>query len=516
MRGGRARLLSNAVANYAGQLTTLLVGILLTPLIVARLGDSMYGVWALVLSVQGLGGLIDFGVTTSVVKYVAQHQARGEIDEINGVVSSSFFLHLFIGALAFLVTAAVAFAGLPLFHLTAPQLAEARPALLVAGASLMLGLPLGVLGSLLTGLRHYERSNAVNIVQTALTAGATVFALNNGGGPTALVLINGVGLVAAYLVKGALAARLLPGLRLSPRLATVVTLRRIGGYSVWLFLLDAATRVFYNADAVLIAGYLPVSAVTAYNLGFRPANAISYFAGPLVSVFLPAASELEARRATGELQRLLISGARLALMLTIPPALWLLFWGREALTVWVGPGHADALPVLYVFLGVFLVSAAQNPASVILRGMGRVRPLALAVGLEYVANIALSLWLIPRVGVVGAALGTLVPAVVNDLGWIPWLVCRTLGVPYRRFLLRACAGPALAALPAGALAWVAHGWLAEPTLAALAGGAALVGAAYGAGCLLFAAGPEEKAWLRDKLRARWRPRGGDVTGRPLP
>lgn len=500
----RRGLATNAIANYAGQVTTLGVGILLTPILIGRLGNSLYGVWALVVAVQGLGGLIDFGVTASVVKYVAAHHARGETAEINRVVSSSFALHLALGVLAFGVTAGLAFGGLPLLQLSPDQRAEAAPALLVAGASLMIGLPLGVLGSVLTALRQYERSNAVTIGQTLLTAGASVLAVLAGGGPLALVAINGIGLAAAQGIRAALAWRLLPGLRLAPGDVSRATLRRIGSYSIWLFVLDAAQRIFYNADAVLLAAFLPISAITAYNLGFKPANAISYLSGPFVSVLLPAAAQLDARRASADLARLLGAGTRLALGVTVPAAIWLACFGSQALQAWVGAGHEDALPVLIVFVVVFLVGAAQNPAGTILRGIGQVRALAGVVLVEYVANGLLSLWLIPRVGVVGAALGTLIPALANDLVVIPAIACRALGVPYWQFVRQSLAGPLAAGVPVLVLLWPLSRWLAGPALLTLALGGGVAALAYGVTYWGLVANVEEKRLLGERMQRLFR------------
>lgn len=500
MKTTRPRLLTNAIANYAGQISTLAVGILLTPFILSKLGPALYAVWVLVVSIQGLGELFDFGVTGSVVKYVAEHRARDETDEINKVVNSSFFLHLFIGTATFLITLLIAWLGLPLLQLDSSLLPVAQIALIIGGVGLMLGLPLSVLSYVLIGLRHYERGNMVNIVQTLATASAIVVALQMGGGPVALVTINAIGLIFAHLAKWLIAQRLLPGLRLSPRLPDWSSLRRIGGYSLWFFLLDVGKKLFTNADAVLISAFLPVGKVTAYNLGFKPANAVAYLSGPFAAVLLPAASEMEARRDTARIHRMLISSTRLALGLTLPAVLWLALFGRQALQVWVGPGHEDALPVLYVFLGVFLVSSAQNPASSILKGVGKVKALALVVLGEYIVNIMLSIILIPRVGVVGAALGTLVPALINDLAVIPWLACRALNMDYSRFLLGTVLGPLSAAVPTFALLWVASPWLQAASLLSIGMAGVLAVLLYALFYFLLAAKKEEKALLLGKAK----------------
>ncbi|MEO5952260.1 MAG: hypothetical protein ABIQ44_07335, partial [Chloroflexia bacterium] len=223
-----SRLMINAIANYAGQAATVLVTFALTPALLTHLGGSMYGVLMLAGALQGLGGLFDLGIATSVVKYVAEHNARNNIAEINRVVSTSFFLHLGMGALACLSIALIALFGLPFFNLQPSEADAARISLLLAGVSLMISLPLGVLGSVLVGLRHYEVTNMVVVVQTLLAAAATLLALQFGAGPAELMLINTLSLTLAYAVRARLAFRRLPGLRLSTSLAGVSTLRQIG------------------------------------------------------------------------------------------------------------------------------------------------------------------------------------------------------------------------------------------------------------------------------------------------
>jgi O-antigen/teichoic acid export membrane protein len=440
-----ARLARNATANYAGQLTTVGVAFLLTPFLLSGLGPSMYGVWVLVVSIQGLGGLLDLGITAGVVKYVAQHDALGESDERNRVLSTTFLVHIGLGLVAFGVMGLIAWLVLPFLNLRPAELNEGRSALLVAGAGLWVALPLSVPGNLLIGLRRYEVSNLVSIIQALVAALATLVALTRGVGPAGLIAINSAIVVLGYAVKWAYAARVLPDLHIEPSLASRATLRRVGGYSGWLFLVNSGTALFYNADAVLIAAFLPVRAVGTYNIGFKPASAVSYFAGPLVSVFVPAASGMDARRDAPGLQRLLIDGTRAAMVLTLIGSVWLWAFGGQLVELWVGPGHSDSLPILWIFVGVFAVSAFQNPSSAILRGIGEVRSFALVVLVEYGANLVLSALLIPRVGITGAAVGTLLPAFVIDLFIIPWLACRALGSDYRMFLLRTVPGCAAAA-----------------------------------------------------------------------
>ncbi|MEO5951806.1 MAG: polysaccharide biosynthesis C-terminal domain-containing protein, partial [Chloroflexia bacterium] len=139
------------------------------------------------------------------------------------------------------------------------------------------------------------------------------------------------------------------------------------------------------------------------------------------------------------------------------------------------------------------------PASMVLRGAGRVKALALAVMGEYAANIALSLLLLPRIGVIGAAIGTLIPALLVDGIAIPMLACRALGTDFADFARRSFVGPLLALIPTVLLMWPVARWLAAPTLANLLISGALVVLLFGASYLVIGASSQERADLGRQL-----------------
>ncbi len=59
-------LLINALSSWAGLGVNIVVGLLLLPFVVAKLGQTGYGVWMLVGSIIGYYGLLDLGVSSAV------------------------------------------------------------------------------------------------------------------------------------------------------------------------------------------------------------------------------------------------------------------------------------------------------------------------------------------------------------------------------------------------------------------------------------------------------------------
>src|SRR5947209_11199940 len=87
------QIIKNVLMNWAAFLATIGIGFAMSPFLVARLGDSVYGVWVLVGSLVGYLGLLDFGITHSTVKYIAEYRALGAQKSINRLVTTSITIY---------------------------------------------------------------------------------------------------------------------------------------------------------------------------------------------------------------------------------------------------------------------------------------------------------------------------------------------------------------------------------------------------------------------------------------
>ncbi len=88
-----------SIANFIGGVVPAIASLLTVPVIVARLGDVQYGLFTLVTAIVGYFALIDINVTAGSVKYLSEHHARGEYDQVNKVVSFGGLIYFVIGLL---------------------------------------------------------------------------------------------------------------------------------------------------------------------------------------------------------------------------------------------------------------------------------------------------------------------------------------------------------------------------------------------------------------------------------
>jgi peptidoglycan biosynthesis protein MviN/MurJ (putative lipid II flippase) len=92
-------------------------------------------------------------------------------------------------------------------------------------------------------------------------------------------------------------------------------------------------------------------------------------------------------------------------------------------------------------------------------GINRHRGLIPIFIVDAVCNVVLSVLLVPRFGVVGSALGTVIPQLVVTLLIGPWYVRRELGVPLTSFWMHSHVRPMLAIVPFALVSYyVEHFW----------------------------------------------------------
>ena len=445
-----ARVLSrNIFSNWANLAVSIIIGFFMMPFLVHRLGDSLYGIWILVVSLVGYGNLLDFGVHSSIVKYVSQYHATDDQDRLRSLFTTTLALYTAIGLLVVFFAAGAAFLLPHLFTIPPELVGEARIVLLIVGLSLALKFPAGVFEGFLSGLQRYEVANGIAIGCTLLRTALTVVLLINGQKLLALAAVALTSDLLRGAVMAAVCLRLLPWLSLGRRYLNAKILREIYGYGLWSAVIALASRVLYNSDPILIGIFLPAAAITPFAVANNLVVYLRQAAYGFGNVFTPAASDLDAKSEHERLGWLVIYGTRYALAVILPAAVLIALLGREFLALWMGLRYAaESGTVLILLVLSQAVAMAQFPAGAVLYGLNRHRHLAFILVGGALLKVALCLALIPSHGILGAAVGTAIPELIASLVLLPVMITRCVRVPLGQYVRQAFLPPVASVIPA--------------------------------------------------------------------
>jgi O-antigen/teichoic acid export membrane protein len=197
-----------------------------------------------------------------------------------------------------------------------------------------------------------------------------------------------------------------------------------------------------QSGTVIVGAFLGAAPVTYFALASRLVEFAKALLRTATNTLTPAISSLEAAGDTDAIRRMFLRGTRWVLYLILPVQLGLIVFGRPFLTTWLGdPGYADrCYPALVVLSSTLSLVVAQSVASRVLYGTGRLRAFARMALAEAGLNVALSVLLCPRFGLIGVAVGVAVPNLLMCL-WVIGHTARLLGVSVGRYVADGCLRP---------------------------------------------------------------------------
>lgn len=406
----------------------------LTPFILHRLGDTQFGLWALVGSVVGQGELLDLGIRAALTKYVAEHYSRGNHEYLRHLIATSLWLYCGLGLLAFALAALLAPLFPHLFNVPLSQQATATAVVLLMGVQIGIALPGAAPAAVLWGMHRYGLVNALIVTSTVVSAAITFVVLLAGGDLIAMLAAT-IPLPFVMLILGMYLLR-----RIAPELwphwldARRELFRSVLSFSGATFIIETAFSLQTKTDEVVIGAALPISAVSPYSIARRLSGVPQMVAQQTVGSLLPIAAELHAEGAAERLRALYLSASRITLAICIPLSAVLIALAAPLLALWVGPEYSRYSPIVVILALAGLAEISHWPGGLILQGIARHRLLALAYICAAFANLGISILLVRSYGLIGVALGTLIPSTALSVCFVWPYAARVLDVPTRDLL----------------------------------------------------------------------------------
>jgi O-antigen/teichoic acid export membrane protein len=411
----------------------------LTVFLARKLGSTKYGIFALGMSIVALLELpSDFGVSVALPRFLAEH--RSDRILVPKLVADAIRLEV-VGSLV----VAGSLAGL------AGVIADAygTPGLALVLRALALALVgqnfLFLFSGVFAALRRQALTLWSSLLESAIELTASVSLVLIAGGASAAAFGRAIGYAVGAAAASALAVRLL-GPRILPRSpSTAGNARRIAGYAGMLWVIDSAFTLFTQIDSLLIGAYLANRSVAFFQAPMRlitvlqyPGYAIATAVSPRVAGSKPGSTDAEAFDRS--IRALIVLMAVTTVITTV--------WAAPIIRIVLGRSYDSSAGVLRALAPYVFLSGGAALASTALNYLGAARRRVPIAIFTVVVNLLVDLILIPRIGVIGGAVGSDIAYAIYVLAQFGFCVS-TLGLRIRPHLITlvrcavACAPAAL-------------------------------------------------------------------------
>ncbi|MDA2916249.1 flippase [Nitrospinae bacterium AH_259_B05_G02_I21] len=428
----------------AGTVLRRLFGIISIIIFTTFLGAGGFGAYMLLLGAVTIMSVIAaMGLAPGTMRFVVQKRTEGQADQVAGLVRTASWVGFASSVVVVLVGWAAAGPIVArIFH---------QPEQVGLLRWMMLAVPASVLCSLwlhaTMGFHRMEETFWISDLFGPSTRIGFFLVLILGGFSlgAAVGAYIGAAVASAVLALRAL-RRLVPPGPARPKPGEVWTLL---SFSLPLLGAGAVGMIMEWTDTMMLGYFTATSQVGVYNVALRVATLSVMIHLGFSSIFAPISADLLQRNKMESLDQLLKIDNRWVFTLTLPIFVLAMLLSRDILAIF-GPELTQGSVALMVLTSALFFNACTGSCGAIIRMSGRTR-LAFANNCGAgVLNVLLNLLLIPRLGILGAALATGASiVVVNALRLVQvWWLLKLL--PYDR-------------------KWV------KPVVAGLAGGLAVTG-----------------------------------------
>jgi O-antigen/teichoic acid export membrane protein len=397
--GAAARALSGGVA------------LLSLPLAVRYLGAERFGVWAAVSSTVVFLNLLDFGIASTLTNHIALAYATGDRESAARSVSNALALSVACAATAGLLLAGLwnrfDFVGLLNVPASVPP-SEVNATVGLSVTLVLLGIPASLAGRILAGYQEVHRGNVIIAVATVgnfvgLVAGIATHASM----PVLFALAVGWTTILNLVALGGIVLWFKPWLKPRISLFQWACARGLLGSGAGFFLIQIAGAVVYSSDNVVLSHYLGAAQVTPYNVTWKLVGFATVAQGLLFPALWPAYAEAHVSGDYAWMRRMFKTTIRATLACNVAFAGVLVVAGQGLIRWWAGPSAVPSRGLLAAMGLWAAISGCMTTESCLLAAVNRTREQGVPSIVAAAVNLALSIFLVQRVGAVGVIGGTI-------------------------------------------------------------------------------------------------------------
>lgn len=431
------RFWSTAASGYIAVVVRILLGLVLFRATFQNFTAAEFGFWVLLWSLFGYGIIVDFGFGFTAQKVVAQKTATGDIVGLSKLLATILWTYIGMAVILLVVFLIIREPFLARMGVLAVDHEKFSRAYLVFFIGLAILFPLGLFPEILNGLQRVDLSNWIGVFSTILNFCVLLWGLLAHWDFALLMGLSVASSAVPNLIAMILAVRLIPGISFSPKWFEWRAVKAQMGFSLTAYLITFSNILMGKSDQLVISLTLGVAFVTIYQVGFKMGDILGLFSSQLQQVISPAAAVMHAQGDDSGLRRLLLRSSRLTFLLVTPcyllSAVYLdplicTLTGMQSVprdTWWVGQ---------VLLLAVFSSQITNACSKRVLMMCGEEKRLLVVSLTEAGANVVLSVILAYQMGVLGVAIGTMIPTILIGWFWVVPLTIKKLHLSLKNYL----------------------------------------------------------------------------------
>lgn len=401
--------------SYISTAVRTLSKLLVTPIYLRVLGLDDYGFYQYIFSIASYVTILDFGITSVINTFSIKYKEEGNKEGVENVM----FYTLVFSCLAALVIAAfgavIIFGAPTVFGPSIDgRVGLTRKLLVLMISELIMLMFQHYFEGVILAEERYITLRSVDLIQIVVRCIITLLLLFSNIGVMSIAIGDflGVGLCLSFEIYYCF-RRL--RLKVKYHYKDIDLLRGIAKLSLALCLQSCISFLNSSIDKYVLGRYLDTVAVTIYSVALTFSMFFDEIATAIQRLYLPQVVKLVSAGADGEqLTDFVIVPGRYQLVLCGGVLGAFILFGRQFIEMWSGKDTLDAWAISLYLMVPSIFPLIQNVCLSILTAMNKRMFRSYVLGGMAIANLFLTIYLVKRIGLMGAPIGTFISLILGN------------------------------------------------------------------------------------------------------
>lgn len=402
-----SQLKKGAVLSYLTIFLTNGIGLLLTPFMIHKLGDSEYGLYTLIGSLVGYISVLDFGLNNTIIRFVAKYKALKDKKGEENFLATTMLIYGLISTMVLIVGVCLYFNLESVFDkLTPIEIEKAKVMFVILIFNLTITLPGGAFAAISNAYEKFVFPRTLNIIKYIVRSLLLISLLLYGGDSIAIVILD---TIINILVISINAFYVFKKLNVKMKLYQFETtlVKQIFSYSIWIFVFAMVGQFQWRSGQIILGVVSGTTAVAIYGIGIMLGTYYGTFSTAISSVFLPRATQMTVLDTpSAELTDMMIRIGRFSLVSLLMILGGFFLYGKQFIYLWVGKTYDQSWLIAVIIMFSYTIPLVQSFANSILEAKSMFSFKAIV----YISLIAIGTFigtfLIRYFGIVGLIIGT--------------------------------------------------------------------------------------------------------------
>lgn len=397
-----------AILSYVSMFISIIVALLYTPVMIRLLGQSEYGLYAMIGSLAAYFSILDLGLGNTIIRYISRNRAIGDKNTESKLNGMFLLLYSVIGLLA-IVAGIIVYQSIDnIFEsgLTTTELAKAKIMVIILTINFALSFPLSVFGSIIRAYERFVIVKVVIIIRAIAIPIITLPFLLLGFGSVTMVVIAAFVNLSCLLFNVFYCFKYL-NVDLYFGKIDFSLLKEIISYSFFVFLAVIVDQIYWNTDQFILGALAGTAPVAVYAIAIQFINIYKRFSTSISGLFLPRASMMVANNASNEeITNSMIKYGRVQYIIMALILTGFMLFGRPFINYWAGNNYDSAYYIALIIMLPFTIPLIQNFGLSILYAKNKQKFRSVMLIFIAILNIVITIPLVQKFEGIGAAIGT--------------------------------------------------------------------------------------------------------------